>query len=186
MASDNSLLGLERRSLMKGLSAIGIAAAISDPAAATDSTEMPDSRGPLRNNRFIVEIDGIEASGFARVELPDATNTDVGYREGNDQQASKRKLKAGNEFDSLVLERGTKRDDMQLSDWYKLVKDGKVDDARSSIAVILLDEENDPAARWEFKKAWPARYDPPDLDATGSEVAMETIEILHEGMERVD
>ena len=66
-----------------------------------------------------------------------------------------------------------------------MVKDGKADSARTPIAVVLQDEEGAPGARWEFRKAWPSNYDAPDLDASGNEVAIESVEIVHEGIQRV-
>jgi phage tail-like protein len=74
---------------------------------------------------------------------------------------------------------------MALFEWRKLVEDGKVDDARTTIAVVLYDEEGSPSARWEFRNAWPSNYDAPDLDGTANEVAIESVEIVHEGMQRV-
>jgi phage tail-like protein len=47
-----------------------------------------------------------------------------------------------------------------------------------------MDCEGNPAARWEFVEAWPSKYDAPDLNATGTDVAIETLEIVHEGMKR--
>ena len=52
------------------------------------------------------------------------------------------------------------------------------------MAVIVLDDEANPVTRWEFSQAWPTKYDAPDLNATGNEVAIETLEIAHEGMKR--
>ena len=58
-------------------------------------------------------------------------------------------------------------------------------EARRNIAVILLDDEGSAKARWEFVMAWPTKYDAPDLNATGSDIAIETLEIANEGMMRV-
>ena len=52
------------------------------------------------------------------------------------------------------------------------------------MAIILMNEEGDPVARWEFSEAWPCRYKAPDMDAKGNEVAIETFEIAFENMER--
>jgi phage tail-like protein len=49
----------------------------------------------------------------------------------------------------------------------------------------LQDEEGNPGARWEFRNAWPSQYDAPDLEATGNDVAIESLEVVHEGMTRV-
>jgi phage tail-like protein len=48
-----------------------------------------------------------------------------------------------------------------------------------------MDEEGNPKARWNFENAWPSKYDAPDLNAKGTDIAIETLEIVHEGMIRV-
>jgi len=145
---------------------------------------MPDTYGPLRNNSFLLEIDGVARAGFSTANLPENSTEVVEYREGNDKRPTVRKLSSLNSYGNLTLEGGTARDAMALFEWRKLVEDGKVDEARTTIAVVLYDEESSPKARWEFRKAWPRQYDAPDLDATGNEVAIESIEIVHEGMTR--
>lgn len=57
-------------------------------------------------------------------------------------------------------------------------------EARKNVAIILMDEEGNPAARWEFVEAWPSKYDATNLNAKGTDVAVETLEIAHEGMKR--
>jgi phage tail-like protein len=47
-----------------------------------------------------------------------------------------------------------------------------------------LDEKGDEAARWDFAEAWPTKYDSPELNASSNEIAIETLEIAHEGMKR--
>jgi len=146
---------------------------------------MPDAGTPLRNNRFMLEIDGVERAGFSTANLPSSSTEVIEYREGNEKRPTVRKLTGLNSYENLTLEGGTARDAMALYEWRKQVEDGKIDAARTTIAVVLHDEEGSPGARWEFRKAWPTSYDAPDLDATGNEVAIESIEIAHEGVERV-
>jgi len=145
---------------------------------------MPDRRGPLRNSRFLVEIDGIAISGFERVDLPSNETRQGEYREGNEPPRN-RKLWGTTEYADLVLERGVDADGTTLFDWRKEVTDGKVDEARSAVAVQLLDEEGQSQARWQFSQAWPKRYEPPTLDANGGgTTATETLVVAYSEMER--
>jgi phage tail-like protein len=66
-----------------------------------------------------------------------------------------------------------------------MVLEGKISDARRSMSVVLLDDEGQEFARWNFFEAWPCRYTPPDLDAMDNGVALETFEIVYERMVRV-
>jgi len=145
---------------------------------------MPDGRGPLRNNRFLLEIDNVARAGFSSASLPANSTEAIEYREGNDKRPTVRKLTSLNEYGNLTLEGGTARDAMALYEWRKLVENGKLGEARTTIAVVLQDEEGQSKARWEFRKAWPREYDAPDLEGTGNEVAIESLEIVCEGMER--
>lgn len=145
---------------------------------------MPDRHGPYRNTRFLLEIDGIAIASFSRCRLPTATSDVIEYREGNDPPTA-RKLGGLNEYGPLVLERGVTDDSIALFEWRKMVEQGKLDDARRNVAVVLLDEEGQPGPRWEFSDAWPARYDAPTLDALGETVAIERLEVVNEGFERV-
>ena len=94
-----------------------------------------------------------------------------------------RKLPGLTKHGALTLKTGV-IDKMDLFNWRKQVEQGKMKDARKAIAVILLDEEGNAAARWEFGEAWPSKYDAPDLTAKGNDVAIETLGITFETMER--
>lgn len=144
---------------------------------------MPDRYGPYRNVRYLLEIDGISIAGFSTATIPENSTEPIEYRDGNDRPTVK-KLWSLNSFGNLTLEKGVTDDSIALFEWRKLVEQGKLKEARRNIAVTVLDEEGEPGPRWEFEKAWIINYDAPDLDATGSEVAIESIEIAHEGMER--
>ena len=61
--------------------------------------------------------------------------------------------------------------------------DGKTE--RKNIQVILMDEEGKDAAEWDLVAAWPTKWTGPGFNATASEVAIDTLEITHEGLDRV-
>ena len=141
-----------------------------------------ERKDPYKNYRFLVEIDGIVQAGFSEASIPDTTQEPIEYREGN-QTPTVRKLPGLIKYGNLTLKWGI-TDSLDLYNWRKQVEQGKTKDARRNIAVILMDEEGNPAARWEFAEAWPSKYDAPDLDGKGNDVAVETLEIVHEGMAR--
>jgi phage tail-like protein len=190
--------GTNRRPVLKALGSVGLGAALGGSAtagadrgdatrAAVDPQSDVDadagSPGPHRKNRFIVEIDGLATASFARVQLTAAIVPVVEYRDGNDP-ANSRRLAGLNDFEPLVLQKGVTQDSIALFEWFKLVQDGKLAEAKRAVAVVLLDRKGEPVARWEFRNAWPGRYDGPNLDAAKNEVALERLEIVHEGMER--
>ncbi len=144
---------------------------------------MAERKDPYKNFRFLVEIDGITQGGFTDVTIPDSTQTVIEYREGNEPITS-RKQPGLIKYGDITLKKGT-TDSLDLYKWRKLVEDGKLTEARRNIAVMVLDDEGKPTARWEFENAWPSKYDAPDLKATGNEIMIEKLTIAHEGMKRV-
>lgn len=138
---------------------------------------------PYRNVRYLVEIDGIERAGFSRCRLPTATTGVVEYREGN-EPPTPRTVPGLTRYGPLRLACGVS-DSTVLADWRELVERGEFAAARRSLAVQLLDASGEPGPRWEFRGAWPSRYEAPDLDALHGTVAVDTLDVTHDGFERV-
>lgn len=140
-------------------------------------------KDPYRNFRFLVEIDSIVQAGFSEATIPDSSSDVVEYREGSEPSYA-RKMPGLTKHGVLTLKWGV-TDSMELYNWRKSVEQGKMKTARKNLAIIVMDEEGKPAARWQFGEAWPSKYDAPDLTAKGNDVAIETLEIAFETMERV-
>jgi len=140
------------------------------------------AKDPFRGYRFRVQIDGITKAGFREVAGLDSATDAVDYREGDGTTI--RKLAGLQKFSSITLKRGV-TDDMDMWKWRQQVMDGKIGDARKNGQVIVLDDEGNEAAEWTFTDGWPAKYTGPSFNATASEVAIDTLEISHEGLKRV-
>jgi phage tail-like protein len=141
-----------------------------------------DRADPYRNFRFRVEIDGIQVAGFAEATIPDTTTDPVDYREGN-EPPRQRKLSGLNKYGNITLKKGL-TDSMELHDWKKSVEDTGAAKARKSISLILIDEEGTDKSRWDIQEAWPTKYSPSGFNAKNNEVVIETLEIVHEGIQR--
>ena len=131
--------------------------------------------------RYKVEIDGLAAGGFSEVSGFDVSIDVMEYREG-DMVQTPMKVPGLKKYSNITLKQGL-ADSMVLYDWIITGVDGAVD--RKTITITLLDEEEAPAASWQVINAWPVKYTAPDFNAMSSEVAIETLEIAHEGMVRV-
>ena len=84
-------------------------------------------------------------------------------------------------YANLTLRWGT-TDDAELWQWRQKAADGLVE--RKNGSIVLLDEAGEEKIRWNFVAAWPTKWTGPSFNATGSEVAIETLEIAHEGLTR--
>lgn len=135
---------------------------------------------PYGQFNFLVEIDGVVQGGFSEVSGLTTDANIIEYREGNEQQGTTRKLPGLMKYNNIVLKRGWTKD-KALWEWRKKVIDGKT--SRASGSVVLLDEARNEALRWNFREGWPSKWEGPGLNAKTSEVAIETLEIAHEGLE---
>lgn len=135
---------------------------------------------PYRGYHYRVEIDGIDRGGFREVAGLDAAQDPIEYREGNEPTTA-RKLPGLNKYSNITLKWGI-TDDASLWEWRKKAIDGKVE--RKTGSIILINEAGEEKLRWHFKEGWPTKWTGPSLNATGNEVAIETLEIAHEGTEK--
>ena len=136
---------------------------------------------PYGKFRSRVEIDGLDAGGFSEVTGFDASIDVMEYREG-DMVQTPYKIPGLKKYGNITLKKGL-TDSMVMYEWLITGVDGPVD--RKTITITSLDESEQPVASWQVINAWPVKYTAPDFNATSSEVAIETVEIAHEGMTRV-
>lgn len=141
----------------------------------------PARNDPYTAQHFRVEIDGLTAAGFVQCSGLVAETEVIDYRLGNDK-APVRKLPGVHKFSNVTLKRGITKD-RQLWDWYKSVSDGAV--RRRSVAIVLMDDAGNDVVRWIVHNAWPAKYEGPTLNGCANDVAIETLELAHEGLELV-
>ena len=133
---------------------------------------------PYKNFRFTVSIDAITV-GFSECYGLDAEVSVIEYREGGDHIV--RKLPGLVKFGNITLKRGI-TDSLELYNWFKAVMQGQ--NIRRDGSIVLLDDEMKAVTRWNFRNAWPCKYQGPKLNAKGNEVAIETLELACEGIER--
>lgn len=139
-------------------------------------------RDPLRNCRFRLEIDGIQVASFSEVEIGATTTEVIEYRDGN-EPSNVRKLPGLTKFANVTLKRGITTS-LDLHNWHRAIVTGEVGNNRRTVAVVVLDEKGNDAARFVVSEAWPTKYAPGALYAKGNDVFIETLELANEGIER--
>jgi phage tail-like protein len=140
--------------------------------------ETASRHDPFSAFNFLVEIDGVTVAGFSECAGLNAESDVIEYRVGS-EEATMRKLPGMKKYTNITLKRGL-TDNKDLWNWRKHVLDGRTE--RQSGAVVLLNEARQPALRWTFREGWPAKWDGPSLNGKNNEVAIETLEIAHEGL----
>ena len=83
-------------------------------------------------------------------------------------------------FGNVTLKRGTFRADNEFYNWWNTVKLNKIE--RRDVTISLLNENHEPVVVWKIKNAFPIKVQSTDLKGDGNEVAIETLEIAHEGL----
>ena len=137
---------------------------------------------PYGQFNFEVEIDGVGTFGFSEVSGLTTDTNIIEYREGNeiaDGESTTRKLPGLIKYNNIVLKRGFTKD-LSAYNWRLKVIRGHT--SRASGSITLLDEGRSPVLRWTFREGWPSKWEGPALNGKTSEVAIESMEIAHEGL----
>jgi phage tail-like protein len=140
-------------------------------------------KDPLRNFKFRLEIDGITQANFSEVTIGETTTDAVDYREGTDP-SHMRKLDGLTKFGNITLKWGV-TDSRELHDWHKAIVAGQIASNRKQVAIVIRDEAGTDKARFVVTEAWPMKYQPSGLNGKGNEVLVELLELVNEGIERV-
>jgi phage tail-like protein len=139
-----------------------------------------ERKDPFQGFNFRVEIGGIQRAAFRECSGLDSTQDPVEYREGTEKLTA-RKLPGLNKYSNISLKWGI-TDDAELWQWRKKIMDGTVE--RKNGSIVLLDTTGAEKLRWNFVEGWPTKWTGPTFNATSNDVAIETLEIAHEGLEK--
>lgn len=135
---------------------------------------------PYKNYNFHMELDGVIQAGFQEVSGLDATTDPIEYREGG-ENTTVRKLPGKTTYSDISLKWGLTDSD-EMWKWREDVIKGRIE--RKNGSIIVLDDEGIERVRWNFYNAWPTKWEGPTFDAKANDIAIETLTIAHEGIER--
>ena len=131
--------------------------------------------------KFAFEVDwGGTKVGFQEVSGLNVEAGLIEYRDGASPDFSKKKMPGLRVNNNITLKRGTFKHDNEFFEWFQSIQLNTVE--RRSITISLLDENGEPAVTWKVKNAFPLKMQSTDLKAEGNEVAIETLELAHEGL----
>ncbi|MFE1443618.1 phage tail protein [Streptomyces sp. NPDC058739] len=136
---------------------------------------------PFRNFNFLVELDGIAQASFSECSGLGSTTEVIENREGGDN-TTVRKLPGKTSYSDITLKWGI-TPSRELWSWRQQVVDGNVVRKNGSIVVFDLSNHTE-VARWNFVSAWPTKWEGASLSAKGTDVAVDTLVLAHEGLTR--
>ena len=155
---------------------------------------------PFQAFRFSVTITDFDGEvGFTRISGLNEETDVVPYREGN-QALTMRQLRGLTSFGNITLERGLDPNGI-FKEWRSRVADaqekgeftdgapmgegGGAGEVRQTVTITLKDAEGRSVYQWIVNKAWPPIRNVEDLDASSSDVLLENIELVHEGIKEL-
>lgn len=143
--------------------------------------EKQDTNWPLPKFYFEVDITDVGTKlPFQEVSGLDIETQVIEYRAGNSPTFSTIKMPGIVKSGNVTLKKGIFAKDNKFFDWQKNIKMNTI--KRSTVTIKLLDESGSPTMTWTLANAWPTKITGTDLKAEGNEVAVESIEIAHEGL----
>ncbi len=134
---------------------------------------------PYRAFNFRIEIDNLTVGSFSECSGLSSDGDAVDYREGTDIPLTVRKLMGLRKYANIMLKRGYTQN-TELWDWYNNIVNGIPD--RRNGTIILMDEARNDVMRWNIENAWINKIEGPSFKANGNEIAMESVELVHEGL----
>jgi phage tail-like protein len=135
---------------------------------------------PLPVFHFTVQWGGTRV-GFSEVSGLTQEKQAIEYRDGSFNEYSSMKMPGIPKYSNITLKRGVVAGDNDFMNWLSTVKLNTVD--RRDLVISLLNEEHSPVMTWKVHRAFPVKVEGPQLKAAGNEVAIESIELAHEGLE---
>ena len=146
---------------------------------ADDGSAQSTTVWPLPKFYFQVKWDS-EVMSFQEVSGLDIEAQPIGYRHGDSPEFSTINMPGIKKFGNITMKKGVFKSDNKFWDWFNQIKMNTI--KRVPVTISLLDEAGSPTMVWTLANAWPTKISGTDLKSDGNEVAIESIEISHEGL----
>ncbi len=134
---------------------------------------------PIPKFHFQVQWGGTRI-GFSEVTGLTLENEVIEYREGSSPEYNKIKMPGLHKFGNITLKRGIFASDNEYFNWLNTVKLNTIE--RRDLIISLLNENHEPIVSYKVKQAWPIKIQAPDMKSDANEVAIEILELVHEGL----
>lgn len=138
---------------------------------------------PLPRYHYQVDWGGTKIS-FTEVTGMDIQQELIEYRHSDSKDFNKIKMPGMRKFSNITLKRGKFEGDFDYNTWLDDIANERVENRRD-VVIRLLNEKHAPVAVWKASRCFPVKVTAPDLKSDANEIAIETIEIAHEGLSLV-
>lgn len=135
---------------------------------------------PMPSFSFQVSWGSQQKIAFQEISGLDAETQVIEYRHSNSKEYSTIKMPGIAKYSNVTFKKGIFVKDNTFWTWYSAISMNTY--ARVNVVVQLLDEKQAPTMTWTLKNAFPVKVSAPTLKSDGNDVAIETIEVAHEGL----
>jgi phage tail-like protein len=142
--------------------------------------EAQDKNWPLPKFYFMVDWGNTTNIPFQEVSGLDIEAEPLEYKHGSNPVFSEIAMPGIVKNNSVTLKKGVFANDSSFWDWYTKIKMNTIE--RQNVVIKLLDEGGNPVMTWTLNNAWPAKISSTNLKSDSNEVAIDSIEIMHEGL----
>jgi phage tail-like protein len=139
---------------------------------------------PLPRFHFQVDWAGKKIS-FTEVTGLVIEREKIEYRHSDSKDFHKISQPGLQKTSNLVLKRGKFESDVDFNTWFDEVADDRAN-TRRDVIIRLLSEKHQPVAAWKASRCFPVKVTAPDLKSDANEIAVESIEVAHEGLTHID
>jgi phage tail-like protein len=118
--------------------------------------------------------------GFSEVSGLTQETQIIEYRDGASPDYHTVKMPGLRKVTNITMKRGVSKGDNEFFIWLNTVNLNTIQ--RRDLTICLLNEKHEAVITWSIQQAWPVKVEGPSLKASGNEVAVESIELAHEGL----
>ena len=135
---------------------------------------------PAAKFQFQVDWGGAKMS-FTEVKGLVMKREKIEYRHSDSKDFSKISMPGLEKLTNFTLTRGKFPGDFDFNTWLEEIANERVN-GRRDIVIRLLNEKHEPIAAWSARRCFPVKITAPDLKSDANEIAIESIEVAHEGL----
>lgn len=153
-----------------------------------------DRHDPYRNFNFKIIMGGEEVAACRKMSALDVTVNTVKFRAGNNRSPVDECMPGRVEYQPVTFESGV-TNDTTLEDWANelIVHEASTGtrstdpEFRREVEVHVFDIDGTTVKKYILHRAWPSKFTAmSDLAGDGNDVIIETLELTHEGFDRVE
>ena len=133
---------------------------------------------------YQVEIDGISLGQFQEVSGLTIERQVIEHRATLPGGMEVIKKVGGPiKYGDITLKKGM-TPDTALYDWMMEVVNGIFDTSRRNGSIVQYDTQYQEVNRWNFRNGWPSKWESPSLKANATEIAVESVTLTVEHLEK--